>query len=397
MQKRLNHLILFIVSFACFQTVESQTLPDYLPSNGLVAWYPFNGNANDESGNGNDFVNPNFSFSTNADLDSSANLKGTLNESVVIPELCSKDVEHSFSFSFSYFGNDAFDIFLQSENDELISINISSRHVIFQFSGEETSFFDLPIRLNSNDWNHVTIVRNELEEVFFYFNALEDISSDVLSNPNIFGPFYWRSSATPCAFFFNNISFPSCGYFYYLFDENDVYSSNLYIDNVAMYKTALSSEEVVAIHSERPVSIARIISTLEESSTPLDAGDNDEKVLSTLVFEDEEDLKMNSLIPFQLLLTNARGKVLANKEVSVRFTIHKITIDGDVEYQEVQHLNSDNRGVLSGVIGNGIPVFGSTKEMNWFDMNKFLQVEVDMGKGYLDRGTQKLMFEKDFR
>ena len=28
-------------------------LPSYLPSNGLVAWYPFNGNANDESGNGN--------------------------------------------------------------------------------------------------------------------------------------------------------------------------------------------------------------------------------------------------------------------------------------------------------------------------------------------------------
>jgi hypothetical protein len=29
-------------------------LPSYLPKNGLVAWYPFNGNANDESGNGND-------------------------------------------------------------------------------------------------------------------------------------------------------------------------------------------------------------------------------------------------------------------------------------------------------------------------------------------------------
>ena len=29
-------------------------LPNYLPSDGLVAWYPFNGNANDESGNGND-------------------------------------------------------------------------------------------------------------------------------------------------------------------------------------------------------------------------------------------------------------------------------------------------------------------------------------------------------
>jgi hypothetical protein len=31
----------------------AQTLPSYLPSNGLVAWFPFNGNANDESGNGN--------------------------------------------------------------------------------------------------------------------------------------------------------------------------------------------------------------------------------------------------------------------------------------------------------------------------------------------------------
>jgi len=32
-------------------------LPDYLPTEGLVAWYPFNGNANDESGNGNDGEN----------------------------------------------------------------------------------------------------------------------------------------------------------------------------------------------------------------------------------------------------------------------------------------------------------------------------------------------------
>ena len=28
-------------------------VPNYVPTNGLIAWYPFNGNANDESGNGN--------------------------------------------------------------------------------------------------------------------------------------------------------------------------------------------------------------------------------------------------------------------------------------------------------------------------------------------------------
>ena len=35
-------------------TATSQNVPDYVPTDGLVAWYPFNGNANDESGNGND-------------------------------------------------------------------------------------------------------------------------------------------------------------------------------------------------------------------------------------------------------------------------------------------------------------------------------------------------------
>ena len=31
-------------------------IPNYLPENGLVAWYPFNGNANDENGNENDGI-----------------------------------------------------------------------------------------------------------------------------------------------------------------------------------------------------------------------------------------------------------------------------------------------------------------------------------------------------
>lgn len=34
-------------------TLSSQTIPPYVPTSGLVGWWPFNGNANDESGNGN--------------------------------------------------------------------------------------------------------------------------------------------------------------------------------------------------------------------------------------------------------------------------------------------------------------------------------------------------------
>ena len=40
-------LVLFVIAFGI-----SQDLPSYVPTDGLVAYYPFNGNANDESGNG---------------------------------------------------------------------------------------------------------------------------------------------------------------------------------------------------------------------------------------------------------------------------------------------------------------------------------------------------------
>lgn len=43
----------FIVALLFATPVIAQDLPSYIPQDGLMAWWPFNGNANDESGNGN--------------------------------------------------------------------------------------------------------------------------------------------------------------------------------------------------------------------------------------------------------------------------------------------------------------------------------------------------------
>ena len=45
--------ILLITIAALPFLVSAQTISSYVPTNGLVGWWPFNGNANDESGNGN--------------------------------------------------------------------------------------------------------------------------------------------------------------------------------------------------------------------------------------------------------------------------------------------------------------------------------------------------------
>jgi len=44
---------IFILSLAALPLFAAAQVPSYVPANGLVGWWPFNGNANDESGNGN--------------------------------------------------------------------------------------------------------------------------------------------------------------------------------------------------------------------------------------------------------------------------------------------------------------------------------------------------------
>jgi hypothetical protein len=45
--------LIFTFLLLSFYTISTAQIPSYVPTNGLVGWWPFNGNANDESGNGN--------------------------------------------------------------------------------------------------------------------------------------------------------------------------------------------------------------------------------------------------------------------------------------------------------------------------------------------------------
>jgi hypothetical protein len=51
--KKKNLLMTSIAIFGLATITFGQTVPSYIPTSGLVGWWPFNGNANDESGNGN--------------------------------------------------------------------------------------------------------------------------------------------------------------------------------------------------------------------------------------------------------------------------------------------------------------------------------------------------------
>jgi len=51
--KHFYHFLMILFIFGFTNKLYSQSVPSYVPSNGLVGWWGFNGNAQDGSGNGN--------------------------------------------------------------------------------------------------------------------------------------------------------------------------------------------------------------------------------------------------------------------------------------------------------------------------------------------------------
>ena len=51
--KKKSLLLTVVATLGLTAATMAQNVPAYVPTNGLVGWWPFNGNANDESGNGN--------------------------------------------------------------------------------------------------------------------------------------------------------------------------------------------------------------------------------------------------------------------------------------------------------------------------------------------------------
>jgi Concanavalin A-like lectin/glucanases superfamily/Secretion system C-terminal sorting domain len=84
----------------------AQTVPFYVPTSGLVGWWPFTGNANDESGNGNNgTVNgATLTSDRNSNINSAYNFDGISNE-IIIPHNASFNFQSSNKASFSYWIN----------------------------------------------------------------------------------------------------------------------------------------------------------------------------------------------------------------------------------------------------------------------------------------------------
>ena len=70
-------------------------------------------------------------------------------------------------------------------------------------------------------------------------------------------------------------------------------------------------------------------------------------------------------IPYQAVMRNADGSVMASSEAVLTFMIHDGTANGNVVYQESHSLTSNAQGLVSCVVGNGVVSEGNFSAINW--------------------------------
>jgi uncharacterized protein (TIGR02145 family) len=94
-----------------------------------------------------------------------------------------------------------------------------------------------------------------------------------------------------------------------------------------------------------------------------------------------------ALIPYQAIARNAAGEPLASSTLNARFTIHDGTATGTNVWQELQTVSTTALGLFTVQLGSSVALTG----VNWATGAKFMQVEIDLGQGFVDIGTQQLL------
>jgi hypothetical protein len=98
-------------------------------------------------------------------------------------------------------------------------------------------------------------------------------------------------------------------------------------------------------------------------------------------------------INYQGVARDNEGKAIVVKNISVRISILKGSANGEVEYSETHKPQTNQFGLFSLIIGQGIAGTGSFAFISWAIGNKWLQIEIDPegGSSFQLAGSQQLM------
>ncbi|MCF8330560.1 MAG: LamG domain-containing protein [Crocinitomicaceae bacterium] len=260
MKKTLQIFILLTLSLNAYSQV-----PNYVPTNGLVGWWPFNGNANDESGNNNNgtvnnvnsaidrFGNVNSAFSFNRqfineiNVNNSSSLNSLYNITISIwVKLVSYNEPGQAGYNHWINKSD------QSNNHHFVFANNASQ-VYFYYTGA-AGFFATNNLPQLNQWTHIVVThnydgsQNSICKFYFDGNLIESIPAIQPINQTL-----------------DNLKIGAFGAYNY----NRVDGS---LDDIGIWNRALTACEIQNLYQSQVNNVSQAISAGADQS--ICAGDN---------------------------------------------------------------------------------------------------------------------------
>ena len=184
--------LLLTLSLGLFVTpiTNAQELPSYVPTDGLVAYYPFNGNANDESGNGHHgtVIGATLTSDRDGNENSSYSFDGDDIIELFNTNICNLQTSLTFSvFSLIVNHNDFSESsIIEHPNNDQFNVNLKSPNYNYGFnikqseSGWNQTTYELN---NSNNWIHISgVYDSSIRKVNLYINGVLVSNSTLNSN-----------------------------------------------------------------------------------------------------------------------------------------------------------------------------------------------------------------------
>jgi hypothetical protein len=210
-------------------------VPNYVPTNGLVAWYPFNGNANDESGNGNNgAVNGATLTKDRFGLNSAYSFNG-VNDFIAINSFA-PNIDRITISCWVYLDKNKGGCYVHLGSDYNLGSNgigIGNGRIDFISDGLEIITLCSSVGWNyssqfvkSQNWFNYIFVKQS-NNVTHYINGLNIGSKNILTPLNPSNSVYFGSSS-PSTFFFNGK-----------------------LDDIGIWNRALNQEEITALYNAR--------------------------------------------------------------------------------------------------------------------------------------------------
>jgi hypothetical protein len=196
MKKVIKGILLIYGIFGVPFLSNSQTVPSYVPTNGLIAWWPFNGNANDVSGNGNNgtvfnallttdrYGNNNSSYLFNSSSSSHISLNNSIGNfgtsNFTISWWQSRIFTNAASASCVFGKRNAIGL------GNLIQTNSNPGFEIRQGTSNPDYVADNGVSVyNSPDWFHSVVVRKDTQILVYVNGSLtHTFSNPIIQNLN---------------------------------------------------------------------------------------------------------------------------------------------------------------------------------------------------------------------